>query len=81
MYIPTLAPILSLPYLFFHRAPLKCVNPLTHRKICQCNKRRILYNLLLLCFKCKFILKRFKLALYEAYVTSHFGINLNIHML
>ena len=36
------------PYLFFYRAQLKCVNPLKHKNICQCNKKRILYNFLLL---------------------------------
>ena len=56
MYTPTLASIPSLQYLFFYRAKLKCVNPLTHRNICRYNKRRILYNLLLLFKKIMFCL-------------------------
>ena len=47
VYTPTLASILSLQYLFY-RAQLKCVYPLKHRNISQVNKRRILYNSLLL---------------------------------
>ena len=58
MYTPTLASILSLQYLFFYRALLKCVNPLTHRNICQRNKRSIPYNLLLL-YSIQFILSVF----------------------
>ena len=50
MYTPTSASILSFQYLLFYRAQMKFINPLRHRNICQCNKRTILNNLLLLYF-------------------------------